>query len=240
MTLPSPIESAPEDPPYIYDGRLRRGAKRRAAVLVRAVEVASTQGLEGLTFGRLAAELGLSKGHLALLFSSKQTLQLATLDAAMGRFAEEVVAQAARARAPHERLRRLCAAWFRYVSRRVFPGGCFLYATASEYRARRGPIRDRVRQHRAAWDRQLAGAIREGQRVGRIHKSVDAADLVVELTSYQAGANLAALLGDREAFRRAERATRERISRACRFPTRDSARYFVRLGRRGVASHAAK
>jgi len=95
----------------------------------------------------------------------------------------------------------------------VFPGGCFLYATANEYRARRGPIRDRVRQHRAAWDRQLAVAILEDQRAGRIRKSVDAADLVVELTSYQAGANLAALLGDREAFRRAERATRERIRR---------------------------
>jgi AcrR family transcriptional regulator len=208
---PSPIESIPGDPPYIDDGRLRRGAKRRAAVLVRAVEVASTQGLEGLTFGRLAADLGISKGHLALLFSSKQALQLATLDAAMARFAEVVVARAARARSPDERLGRLCSAWFRYVSRRVFPGGCFLYATASEYRARRGAIRDRVRQHRAAWDRQLAAAILEDQRAGRIRKSVDAADLVVELTSYQAGANLAALLGDREAFRRAERATRERI-----------------------------
>ncbi len=180
-------------------------------MLVRAVEVASTQGLEGLTFGRLAADLGISKGHLALLFSSKQALQIATLEAAMARFADEVVARGERARSPRERLARLCDAWFRYVARRVFPGGCFLYATASEYRARRGPIRDRVRQHRAAWDRRLAITILEGQRTGRIRKSVDAADLVVELTSYQAGANLAALFGDREAFRRAERATRKCI-----------------------------
>jgi AcrR family transcriptional regulator len=180
-------------------------------VLVRAIEVASTQGLEGLTFGRLAADLGISKGHLASLFSSKQALQLATLDAAMARFAEEVVARGACARSPRERLGRLCDAWLRYVRRRVFPGGCFLYATTSEYRARPGPIRDRVQQHRTAWNRRLAAAILEGQRAGRIRKSADAADLVVELTSYQAGANLAAFLGDREAFRRAERATRKRI-----------------------------
>ena len=180
-------------------------------MLARAVEVASTQGLEGLTIGRLAADLGISKGHLTVLFPSKEALQIATLDTAMARFADEVVARGARARSPLARLGRLCDAWFRYVARRVFPGGCFLYATASEYRARPGLIRDRVRQHRAAWNRRLAAAIREAQHAGRIRKSVDAADLVVELTAYQAGANLAALLGDRAAFRRAERATRERI-----------------------------
>jgi AcrR family transcriptional regulator len=180
-------------------------------VLARAVEVASTEGLEGLRIGRLAADLGISKGHLTGLFPSKQALQIAALDAAMERFAEEVVARGERARSPLERLRRLCDAWFRYVARRVFPGGCFLYAAASEYRARPGPIRDRVRQHRAAWNRRLATAILQGRRAGRIRRSVDAADLVVELTSYQAGANLAALLGDRAGFRWAERATQRLI-----------------------------
>ena len=34
-----------------------------------AVEVASTKGLEGLTIGQLAADLGISKGHLTVLFS---------------------------------------------------------------------------------------------------------------------------------------------------------------------------
>jgi len=214
LASPSPIESGQSAAPrYIYDGRLRRGAKRRAAVLARAVEIASTQGLEGVTIGRLAADLGISKGHLSELFPSKQTLQIAALDAAVARFAEQVVARGERARSPLRRLRRLCDAWFRYVARRVFPGGCFLYATANEYRARPGPIRDRVRQHRAAWNRRLAAAIREGQRAGRIRRSLDAADLVVELTSYQAGANVAALLGDRAGFRRAERATQKCIRR---------------------------
>ncbi|MET0154111.1 MAG: TetR/AcrR family transcriptional regulator [Candidatus Binatia bacterium] len=200
-------------PQYIYDGRFRRGSKTRAVVLARAIEVASTEGLEGLTIGRLATDLGMSKGHLTVLFPSKEALQIATLDAAMARFADEVVARAERARSSRTRVGGLCDAWFRYVARRVFPGGCFLYATANEYRARPGAIRDRVREHRAAWNRCLANAIGDGQRTGRIRRGIDVADLVVELTSYQAGANLAALLGDRAAFRRAARATRVRLRR---------------------------
>jgi AcrR family transcriptional regulator len=203
------VSLSPSRPRYVFDGRLRRGEKRRSVVLARAVEVASTEGLAGLTIGRLAADLGMSKGHFTVLFPSKEALQIATLDAAMARFAVEVVERGGRS--SRTRLGGLCGAWFRYVARRVFPGGCFLYATASEYRARRGPIRDRVREYRAAWNRLLAAAIRDGQRAGGIPRSVDAADLVVELAAYQAGANLAALLGDRAAFRRAERATRRRL-----------------------------
>ena len=43
--------------------------------------------------GRVAADLGISKGHLAVLFPSKAALEIATLDTAMARFADEVVAR---------------------------------------------------------------------------------------------------------------------------------------------------
>src|SRR5437879_1649407 len=62
--------------PYIYDGRLRKGAAKRVAILDRAVEIASIEGLSGLTIGRLAADLAISKGHLTQLLGSKQELQL--------------------------------------------------------------------------------------------------------------------------------------------------------------------
>ena len=119
----------------------------------------------------------------------------------MARFAAEVVERGGRRRSAGSRLGGLCNAWFRYVARRVFPGGCFLYAAANEYRARRGPIRDRVREYHTAWNQLLEAAVRDGQRAGRIHKNVEVADLVVEIAAYQAGAKLAALLGDRAAFR---------------------------------------
>jgi AcrR family transcriptional regulator len=126
-------------PQYIYDGRFRRGAKTKAVVLARAIEVASTEGLEGLTIGRLATDLGMSNGHLSVLFPSKEALQIATLDAAMARFADEVVARAERVRSSRTRVGGLCDAWFRYVARRVFP------VAASSSRRRTSIARGRER-----------------------------------------------------------------------------------------------
>ena len=63
-----------------------KGAETRAAILDRAVDLASAEGLEGLTIGRLAAELEMSKSGLFAHFGSKQELQLATVEAAADRF----------------------------------------------------------------------------------------------------------------------------------------------------------
>src|SRR4029078_10221262 len=43
------------------DGRIRRGDETRRIVLRRAVELASVEGLDGVTIGRLAEELSISK-----------------------------------------------------------------------------------------------------------------------------------------------------------------------------------
>jgi AcrR family transcriptional regulator len=196
--------SVPGD--YIYDGRLRKGARRRAEILERAVDIASVEGLSNLTIGRLATDLGMSKGNLNQLLGDKQAIQLATLEAAMSRFEREIIATASRRQAQISRLAALSAAWFRHVERRVFPGGCFLHATASEYRARRGPIRDAIRRHRKSWHERLAAAFREAQRQRQVRAEVDVRDLIVELVSYQATAHVAAMLGDRDTFRRARRA----------------------------------
>ena len=53
-----------------------RATQNRAAILERAVDIASAEGLEGLTIGRLAAELKMSKSGLFAHFGSKQELQL--------------------------------------------------------------------------------------------------------------------------------------------------------------------
>lgn len=39
------------------DGRVRRGDRTRRVVLSKAVDLASVEGLEGMSIGRLAAEL---------------------------------------------------------------------------------------------------------------------------------------------------------------------------------------
>src|SRR4029077_14506636 len=68
-----------------------KGAQTRAAILDRAVDLASVEGLEGLTIGRLAAELRMSKSGLFAHFGSKRELQLATIEAAGARFRTTVV-----------------------------------------------------------------------------------------------------------------------------------------------------
>jgi AcrR family transcriptional regulator len=178
------------------DGRRLRGDRTRATVLKRAVEVASTNGLASLTFGRLAGDLGLSKSNLTVLFGSREALQLACLDAAAGRFIELVVTPSAEKRTALERLQTLCDKWFAYLERLTFPGGCFLYATAHEYRARPGKIRERVVMYLDLWKRTLGAAIRAGVESGEFRPEVVPREAVCTLIAYQNAAHLAMLLDD--------------------------------------------
>ena len=56
-----------------------KGDRTRQSILERAVDIASVEGLEGLTIGRLADELDMSKSGLFAHFGSKEDLQLATI-----------------------------------------------------------------------------------------------------------------------------------------------------------------
>ena len=176
----------------------------REAILVRAIDLASAEGLEGLTIGRLAAEMEMSKSGLFRHFGSKEELQLATVDAASERYIEEVVAPALEAPEGEERLRALCERYFEHLERSVFDGGCFWAASAAEFDDRPGPVRDRIREATGAW---LALLAREAERAG----AEDPEQLAFELHSLALGANLASrLLEDPDAFVRA-RAAMERL-----------------------------
>lgn len=196
------------------DGRRRRGNEKRNVILSQAVKVASREGLEGLTLGRLASDLGIAKSNITILFGDKEALQLKTIDAAVDISITEIVAPASRKKTPLKRLQALCDRWFDYVDRRVLPGGCFLNATSNEYRARPGPIQDRIRYYRGRWEKLLGATIREAQDAGELRRDLDVDQLVFELVAFQAAANVAALLGDRQAFLRARRTTRDRIASA--------------------------
>src|SRR3954447_11478313 len=95
----------------------------RESILERAVDLASTDGLEGLTIGRLASEMELSKSGLFGHFGSKEELQLATIEHAAGRFAAEVVEPAYREAEGPERLRALVDRYLGHLAGEVFPGG---------------------------------------------------------------------------------------------------------------------
>jgi AcrR family transcriptional regulator len=120
------------------------GERTRGAILRAAASLATVEGLEGLSIGHLAAAIGMSKSGLYAHFGSKQELQLATVEEAERIFDEEVVAPALAARPGRAQLAAACEAYFGYLERRVFPGGCFFAATALEMGTRPGPVKDRV------------------------------------------------------------------------------------------------
>src|SRR5215831_666421 len=108
------------------------GERTRAAILRAAASLATVDGLEGLSIGNLAAAIGMSKSGLYAHFGTKQELQLATVDEAERILTEEVVQPALAAPPGLGQLAAVCEAYFSYVERRVFPGGCFFVATALE------------------------------------------------------------------------------------------------------------
>lgn len=178
----------------------------RMSILERAVDLASTEGLEGLTIGRLATELQMSKSGLFAHFGSKEELQLATLDTAAKRFYDAVVAPAQEHGEGLPRLRAYCRGYLDYLEAGVFAGGCFWAAAATEFDDRPGPVRDAVRAGVVGWldelERQAASGGRER-----------AAELAFEVYSLGLGANTCSrLLADELAFDRA-RAAIERVLR---------------------------
>ena len=131
-----------------------KGAETRAAILARALDVASIDGLEGLTIGRLAAELEMSKSGLFAHFGSKQDLQLATIEAAARRF-RAVIAPALEAPEGAPRLRAMSELYLAHLEQGAYPGGCFWAATAAEFDDRPGPVRDAIAAGLDAWLAEL-------------------------------------------------------------------------------------
>jgi AcrR family transcriptional regulator len=203
----------PEQAPA--DGRLRRGDVTRRAVLKRAVEIASVEGLDGLSIGALAKDLGISKSGVFAHFGAKEELQLATIRAARAIFAKEVVAPALEVSPGLGRVRALVGAWLDYSRGRMFPGGCFFSRATHEYAARPGAVRDALAVVDAEWLDLITRTVEEAQGAGEIRDDVDARQLAFDLDAYLESANLRSLLtGDQAAYATAERSVLARLGEA--------------------------
>jgi AcrR family transcriptional regulator len=195
-------------------GRKAQGERTRHAILETAVHIASAEGLEGLTIGRLATELSMSKSGLFAHFGSKEDLQVATVEAARAIFIREVIKPAFESTQGLQRLWKLCDIWLSYVQSGVFRGGCFFAAAAAEFDSRPGAVRDRIAEIMKEWLATLRNAIVEAQEAGQLDKAIDATQLAFEFNSLELGANWAfQLYGDTRAFKRAREAIRERLRR---------------------------
>lgn len=192
--------------------RVPKGERTRRTILEAAVDLASAEGLEGLSIGRLAEALRLSKSGLFAHFGSKQDLQLATVEAARAIFIDRVVRPALTRDRGIARLWGLCDEWLRYAEAEVFRGGCFFAAASAEFDSRPGPVRDRIAAIMTEWLGVLERAVREAQSTGHLISSADPAQLAFELNALAQSANWAhQLLGERSAFARARTAMLTRL-----------------------------
>lgn len=198
-------------------GKRRRsdGERTHAAILEVATRLASIEGLDGLTIGRLAEELDVSKSGVYAHFGSKQQLQRETIDAAWAIFEREVIEPALAAPDGLPRLEALCEAHLSYVERMVFPGGCFFASLLAEMDARSGAIHELVRAGTSQWQEMLQGLAAEAQRRGEIAADLDPGQLGFELDACLELANYYfVLFRDPKVIERARRAVAGVLRRA--------------------------
>jgi AcrR family transcriptional regulator len=199
-----------------YFPGMGKGAETRDAILERAVQLASEVGLDGLTIGRLADALDLSKSGLFAHFASKEGLQVATLERAAQQFVEAVIRPALQAPRGEPRLRALVDRWLRWPIEVPQPGGCIFVQAAVELDDQPGPARDRLVALQGEWLAALATAVKSAIAERHFRKDVDPEQVAFELYGIMLSTHHAArLMRDPRAVDRARRAV-DRLVASCR------------------------
>lgn len=171
------------------------GERTKKLILETSVRLATIEGLDGLSIGKLASATDVSKSGVYAHFDSKEDLQLATVDTARELFIADVVLPALELEGL-ERLCALCESFLSYVENRVLPGGCFFAAAAAELGGRPGQLKERVAANQRDWMAVLTDAADEAVRRGQLRDDTDVAVLVFELNALVISANTAFILQD--------------------------------------------
>ncbi len=191
---------------------ITKGERTRNAILETAAALATEEGLEPLSIGRLAEATGMSKSGLFAHFGSKEELQLATVDHAASLFVAEVIDPARTAPKGLARVWALCDRMIDYAERQVFPGGCFFAATSFEFNNRPGAVRDRIEEMIRSWLSYLEHAVEQAQEAGELDPDLSAREIAFQLDAFAQAANAQfQLFRDECVFADARRAVQERL-----------------------------
>lgn len=192
-----------------------KGAATRDAILARAYSLACVQGLEGLTIGGLAEQVGMSKSGVFAHFGSREDLQLAVLDTASERFTQLVMVPALRQPRGLPRLRAIMQHWlFDWLRQSQEHGGCLFAAAASEYDDRPGAVREQLVFREDQWRQQLARAAQLAIDTGELAADAEPDQVAFELYAIAVAVHHhAGLFGHADARERGMRAF-ERLVRS--------------------------
>jgi AcrR family transcriptional regulator len=158
-----------------------KGEQTRERILDKAGQLARRDGLSGLSLGKLAAELGISKSGLFAHFGSKEGLEVEVLKATAERFTEQVIRPALRAPRGVPRLRQMFENWMRWANDPDQPGGCVILAASVELDDSEGPQRDFLVIAQTGLLSILARAAQIAVQEQQLRADVDTAQIAFEL-----------------------------------------------------------
>ena len=197
-----------------------KGEQTREAILAHALGLATRIGFEGLTIGRLADDLKMSKSGLFAHFRSKEGLQLDILRMAGARMIDSVVKPALAAPRGEPRVRALFERWLAWEQSPSLPGGCPFMAASFGLDDRPGPVRDFVVQNLRDWMDTLAGAARIAVNEGHFRADLDCEQFAHDCQGIGlAFVHASRLMRDPKAHARAASAF-ETLLQSCRAPGR--------------------
>src|ERR1700759_5301988 len=190
---PGPVQTEPR--------RTRADGRRsRATILRAAADLATIDGLDGISIGNLAAHIGMSKSGLYAHFGSKEELQLAPVETAQEILRAEVLEPTGHLDDPLERLLALCESFLAHLERRVFPGGCFNISVQAEFDTHPGAVHDRIAALADEWIAGLEELIVAAQERGELRTDEDPGQLAFELNAYMLMGNTGFVLHDDPAY----------------------------------------
>ena len=181
-----------------------RGEQAREQILNRAIEIASVEGIEGLSLGVLAKELGRSKSGLFAHFANKEALQLEVLETASQKLTDQVLRPSLREPRGLPRLKALMGNWGRWAREESkMPGGCVFVSASVELDDKPGAVRDRLVEIQRAWLDAMRRVIETGIAQGHFREDLDAEQMAFEVYSVMLGSHhYFRLLGDEAVVQR--------------------------------------
>ena len=193
----------------------KRQANTGERLLERGLALLSQEGLGGVTLGRLAEQVGISKSGVFAHFSSKADVEIALLEYTAQFAAPHVMEPALKAPAGLPRLEALIQHWFGWAARSGLPGGCPVAAAMFELDDVESPVRDKVLQMEAEWRDTIASFVNEAIAAGELHADLDAPQFVWELCGIYLSHHVSSrFVRDAQADARAETAVQALLARA--------------------------